>query len=370
MNTESASYYVILIAMILTSVNQTFAEPVKIGVARLTHTHVHWLLGRPKRNDIEIVGIYEPNRDLALRYLKQHKLDESLLYDDFSTMLAESKPQAVTAFGSIREHLEVVERCAPLGIHVMVEKPLAVNLDHAEQMAALATKNNIHLLTNYETTWFPSNFKIHDLVHKDKKLGPLRKIVVHSGHPGPVAIGVNQEFLSWLIDPEQNGGGVLPDFGCYGANLITWLMKGEEPISVTCVTQQLNPSDYPLVEDEATLILTYPNTQGIIQASWNWPVSRKDIEVYGKSGQAIAKNRDKLQVEFEGKPTVDFSDLPPLEPPHDDPFALLAAVVSDELVLEKDDLNSLENNFTVMRILEAAKESAEEGKTIFLEKKP
>jgi predicted dehydrogenase len=68
-------------------------------------------------------------------------------------VLAKAKPEAVTAFGSISAHLAVVQACAPKGIHVMVEKPLAVNLDHARQMAALARQHHIHLLTNYETTW-------------------------------------------------------------------------------------------------------------------------------------------------------------------------------------------------------------------------
>ena len=38
-------------------------------------------------------------------------------------------------------------------------------------------------------------------------------------------------------DPKQNGGGALIDFGCYGANLATWLMRRALPNSVTAVTQ-------------------------------------------------------------------------------------------------------------------------------------
>jgi predicted dehydrogenase len=46
-------------------------------------------------------------------------------------MLEAVKPTAVLAFGSIYDHLAVVEACAPRGIHVMVEKPLAASLEHA-----------------------------------------------------------------------------------------------------------------------------------------------------------------------------------------------------------------------------------------------
>jgi predicted dehydrogenase len=121
-------------------------------------------------------------------------------------------------------------------------------------------------------------------VYDDKSIGDIRKVVVHDGHAGPKEIGVGPEFLSWLTNPEENGGGALIDFGCYGANLITWLMKGERPISVTAVTQQIKPHIYPNVDDEATIIVTYQHTQGIIQASWNWPLGRKDMEVYGQTG--------------------------------------------------------------------------------------
>ncbi|MEJ7713265.1 MAG: hypothetical protein WKF84_26320 [Pyrinomonadaceae bacterium] len=86
------------------------------------------------------------------------------------------------------------------------------------------------------------------------------------------------------------------DFGCYGANLATWLMKGAEPLTVTAVTQQIKPEVYPAVDDEATIILKYPQAQVIIQASWNWTFNRKDIEVYGRSGQVHALDGTNMRV--------------------------------------------------------------------------
>jgi len=203
-------------------------------------------------------------------------------------MLDEVKPEAVAAFGTTFDHLAVVRVCAPRGIHVIVEKPLAVSLKHAQEIEALAKKYRIHVLTNYETTWYASNHAVYGLAHEERALGPISRTVIHDGHSGPQAIKVTPEFLEWLTDPILNGGGALPDFGCYGANLATWLMEGEEPLAVTAVTQQLRPDLYPKVEDEATIILGYRNAQAIIQASWNWPISRKDTEVYGRDGYAHA----------------------------------------------------------------------------------
>ncbi len=340
------------------------AAPLRVGVAGLTHTHVHGLLGREKRGDIVIVGIAEPNRALAQRFTQQHGLSMDLVYNSLEEMLAKTKPQAVTAFGSIYEHLAVVQACAPRGIHVMVEKPLAVSLDHARQMAALAQRYHIHLLTNYETTWYGSNRQAYQLAVQDKALGDIRKMVAHDGHQGPKEIGVNKEFLDWLTDPVQNGGGALPDFGCYGADLMTWLMRGERPLAVTASALHIKPEVYPKVEDDVTILLTYPKAQGIIEASWNWPYARKDLEVYGQTGSVLALDRDHLRVRRSEKDAPQDLTAAPPPAPYDEPFAYLTAVVRG--TAPEDVLSSLATNLVVVEILDAARQSAKEGKTVFL----
>ncbi len=340
-------------------------KPVRIAIAGMTHGHVGWILKRKALGDVELVGLAEPNEDLAKRLINQYKLDPKLWYSDLDQMLEEVKPEAVCAFGSVYEHLMVVEKCAPLGIHVMVEKPLAVNIEHAKKMKALTDKYSIHLLTNYETSWYASNHKIHKLT-SEGLIGEIRKIVIHDGHSGPIEIGVGQEFLDWLTDPKLNGGGAIIDFGCYGANLSTWLMSNQRPVSVTAVTQQIKPNMYPNVDDEATIIVEYPHSQAIIQASWNWPFNRKDIEVYGTKGQLIASDGSTLQQKLRGADEKT-ETLPPLPNPGNDPFAYLASVINGK-TNPSGGLYSLENNMIVMEILSAAVRSAKERKTIFLEK--
>jgi predicted dehydrogenase len=249
-----------------------------------------------------------------------------------------------------------------------------VSVAHAERMAALARRHRVHLLTNYETTWYPSNHAAYALVHRDSAVGPLRKVVVHDGHAGPKEIGVPPEFLAWLTDPAENGAGALTDFGCYGANLITWLMRGAAPTAVTAVTQQIKPDVYPRVDDEATILLTYPAAQGVVQASWNWPVARKDMEVYGRTGYVLAPDARTVRVRTAPAPAGDAARVPPeraVEPParpadEADPFAYLAAVVRGRVRVDDADPSALANNVTVVRILDAAKESARTGRAVRL----
>jgi len=339
-------------------------KPLRIGIAGLTHAHVNWLLSRAHDSDIEIVGIAEANRDVAQRYMKQYNLTLSLLYSSLEEMLDKCKPEAVCAFNSIYEHLEVVKACAPRRINVMVEKPLAVSLDHAKQMQALAVKYGILLLTNYETTWYGSNKKAFEMLDS---IVEIRKIVVHDGHQGPKEIGVPQEFFEWLTDPVKNGGGAITDFGCYGANLVTWLMRGERPLSVFGATRHIKPEIYPRVDDEATIIVTYPKAQGIIQASWNWPFGRKDIEIYGQHGYMFA-DRNGLKKRTAEARKEESETVPPPPSPYQDPFAYLAAAVRGKITVKPTDLSSLQNNMIVVEILDAAKRSAKEGKVIYLNK--
>lgn len=361
-------FLTVILLMNSTSFSQT--SPVKIGVVGLTHTHVHWILGREKTDDLKIVGIVEPNKDLAQRYAKQHGFSMSLVYDTLDEMIAKTNPEAVTAFGTIYEHLEIVETCAPKGIHVMVEKPLAVSMEHAKKMEALAKKHKIHLLTNYETTWYPTNHKAYQLV-KQGTVGDMRKVIVRDGHKGPVKLGINKEFLDWLLDPKENGGGAIIDFGCYGANLMTWLKDGEKPLTVTAVTQQLQKENNPKVDDDATIILTYKDVKATIQASWNWPMGRKDMEIYGLTGAIYADNRNELRIrKAKGYDGFDETKLTLEERPnpYNDPFSFFSAVVRNKISLKPNDLSSLENNMIVMEILDAAVRSAKTGKTVQLRK--
>jgi predicted dehydrogenase len=340
---------------------------VRLGVAGMTHGHVNWILNRMEGSNYEVVGIAEENDTLAQRLFSGYGISENLMFHTLVEMIENTAPDGVLAFNSIYEHLEVVEICAPRGIHVMVEKPLAVNPDHALKMATLARENNILLLTNYETTWYGTTTRIMDEVLIKKSIGDIRKVIVRDGHQGPLEIGVNHEFLIWLTDPILNGGGALIDFGCYGANLITRIMGNQRPTSVTAVTQQIKPQIYPRVDDEATIILTYPQTLGIIQASWNWPMGRKDMDVYGTAG-AIYQYNGKDMAIFTDQNT-DRLEIRDNEFPVQEPFSYFSAAILGELTVTPYDLSSLENNLIVVEILDAARRSAGSGKQINLEPK-
>jgi predicted dehydrogenase len=365
--------FVLVLIMFVIAPIEAFAQskptgPLRIGVVGLVHGHARGLFGNFRKHpEVEIVGIAEPNSELVAKYSDQYQVDRSLFFAGLEEMLDKSHPQAVVVYTNTFDHLQVVQTCAKRGVHVMMEKPLAVSLEHARAMAKAAADAKILVFVNYETTWYRSNAEIYNLAVRDKTLGEIRKIVVHDGHRGPKEINVPPEFFGWLTDPKLAGAGALFDFGCYGADLATWLLKDQRPISVTAVTQQIRPDEYPHVDDEATIIVTYPKAQAIFQASWNWPYNRKDTEVYGTDAYAIAPDGANVLTGREGQKQEAPHAAKPLAMPYDHPLSYLKAVVLDGA--QQDVLSSLDTNVTVMEILDAARESAATGRTVHLPEK-
>jgi len=333
----------------------------KVVIAGLNHDHVHNILRDYKAGKVEVIGIAEKNKELQAKYIRQYQIPDSLFTGDLKETLRTKKPDAVLGYNAVADHLEVVQICAPLGIPVMVEKPLAATLDQARAIEQLAKKYKVKVLTNFETTWYPSFAEVKKAVDQDR-IGKIRKMVVHDGHQGPKEIGCSTEFLSWLTDPVKNGAGALNDFGCYGADLMTMFMKGRRPVAVTAVLRHYKPDVYPKVDDDATIMVEYPEATGLIEASWNWPFSIKDLEIFGETGYFHAlDNTHYVSRMRENK--KDSATAPALQAPLHDPLVYLAAVLSNQLSGE-DDLSSLKYNMIVMEILDAAKRKISPRKRI------
>ena len=356
---------IIIICLCCTvSVGQTKKEKLKLAIDGLTHQHVATFFRSDATKYFELVGIAESDSLVVQRYQQKFGFEDSLVYQDLKALLEDVNPDVVAAFNPISEHIETVNLCAPKGIHVMVEKPLAINTKQAQKIQKMALDNNIHLITNYETTWYPTLHKVYEQV-ADGQIGEITKLEVRCGHKGPKEINIYPEFLEWLTDPKKNGGGALVDFGCYGVNIATYFNHGQRPNSVTAITSQNKPEIYPLVEDDAIMLLEYDTMQCIIQGSWNWPFNRKDFTIYGKTGyyQTIddknygyrLKPRDLFKIE-----EISTSST------YKNPYSYLSGLIRGDFKELSYEPSALENNVLVVEILEAALESARTGKKVIL----
>lgn len=363
--------FVVLFSLICLAAFESPAQdangPLRLAVVGLVHDHAYGFFPLlRKHSDVQLVGIVETNQELIDRYSRRFDLNPALFYPSLDALFAATNVQAVATFTSVYDHCGVIQTCAAHHVDVMVEKPMAANMKQAREIAAAVRKSGIKLVVNYETSWYPGNLEAYKMVHDEHMIGKIRRIIAHDGHNGPKEIGCSTNFLAWLTDPVLNGGGALNDFGCYGADLATWLLDGQKPKSVFAVIRHFKPKIYPRVEDDATVVLTYPTATVILEPSWDWPFNVKDLDIYGQKGYVFVPEPDVMRVRIQDRNNGDEQDVtpPPLQGYNTDQLSYLAAVVHGEI--EPAGLASLDVNMTVMEILDAARRSAETGKAVKL----
>ena len=334
----------------------------KLGIIGLVHDHVHWIFNRDN-HDLEVVGIVETNPAAIKKFKERYQIDDALFFSSYEDLMREAKPETVSAFNETAEHLDVASFFLPKNIPVMVEKPLATSYSDAQEMVRLSEKHQTPLLVNYETSWYESTYETKALI-EDGALGKPKKLVFNTGHMGPVEIGCSPEFLAWLTDPVLNGGGAVTDFGCYGANISTWLLEGRTPERVTAVLKQTKPSIYPKVDDDTTIILDYDDLQVVIQASWNWTHHRKDMEVYLDKASIYALDATRMRILEYDSGKEQTHEPQSIETYQKDPFRLLVEMVKQGRKVDSHSLYGTSNNLTVVKLLELAKRSADLERTV------
>jgi predicted dehydrogenase len=338
------------------------AAKTRLAVVGLDHDHVWSLLkdiaGEPSA---ELVAIAET--DAALVSRAQKEVPGSVkFYADYVAMLDEAKPEAVIVTTSNDRHLEILRQCAKRHIHYSTEKPMATNAADAREMERLAQEAKIKLMVNYWNAWVPPS---HEIFHRVRagEVGPIQKIIVQYGHRGPKEIGISQQFANWLYDPVKNGGGAIMDFGCYGAELSLWL-KGR-PTRVYATTRKMKVEQNNKVDDDATIVLDYPDATAIIEASWDWPYTKDQVEVFGPKGSLLARHNtlQHRSAEAHGPnvaPDGENVTLDALPKETSNPISYFVDCIRNNKPIE--DPVSARLNVQVMEILDAARESARTGK--------
>ena len=334
----------------------------RLAVVGLDHDHVWSLLkdiaGEPSA---ELVAIAESDAALVGRAQKEAPASVKF-YADYVAMLDEAKPEAVIVATSNDRHLEILRQCAKRHIHYSTEKPMAASAADAREMERLAREANIKLMVNYWNAWVAPS---HELFHRVRagEVGPIQKIIVQYGHRGPKEIGVSQQFANWLYDPVRNGGGAIMDFGCYGAELSLWL-KGR-PTRVYATTRKMKVEQNNKVDDDATIVLDYPDATAIIEASWDWPYTKDQVEVFGPKGSLLARHNTLQYRSADARgpnvaPDGESVTLDALPKETSNPISYFVDCIRNNKPIE--DPVSARLNVQVMEILDAARESARTGK--------
>lgn len=337
----------------------------RIAVVGLDHDHVwgllHDIAGEP---NAELIAIADTHPELISK-AKSQVAAGVRFYSDYVRMLDEAKPEAVIVTTANDRHLEIVRECAKRHIHVSTEKPMATNAADAREMERLAEKAGIKLMINYWNAWTASSHALFHQVVMSNELGPVQKIIVQYGHQGPKEIGVSQQFAEWLYDPVKNGGGAIMDFGCYGAEWAVWL-KGR-PTRVYATAHKLKSEQHNQVDDDATMVLEYPDATVIVEPSWDWPYGMDRVYVFGPKGSLLA-TRDQLfsrtSQNSATSPDGEAVELGPVPHEMSNPIAYFVDCIRRNQAIENP--LSPRMNVEVMDILDAARESIRTQRAVVL----
>jgi len=344
------------------------AQQYKFAIIGLLHSHYGTNLPRMLKNpDVKLVGIAETIPDLVAE-AKQMGAANVPFFDNYRTMLDQTKPDVVWAYVENNRRLEIAKECAPRKINLMYEKQMASTYKDALAIAALAKKYNIKVMCNYQMAWWPANLEAKKQVDSGVIGKPWR---LHGtvGHGGPGSGGTLEYFFGWLTDPIKNGAGALVDFGGYNALWSLWYMG--RPESVYAEVVHLRPETFPKVEDSATLMLHYKQGINIFEGSWDLPRTFQNLEVFGSStgpGGALVRGsiymtQQKVELRKEGGQATDVP-LKRLPPDQADPIAFMVSAMKNNQPIEG--ITALDINVGVVEIIDAAKESIRTGRAVKL----
>ncbi|HZQ52571.1 MAG TPA: Gfo/Idh/MocA family oxidoreductase [Bryobacteraceae bacterium] len=358
---------ILFLILLCTQLHAQQPAPYKIAIIGLVHAHVWGHLHSILQNKaVTLVGVAEPNPQLV-QEANRLGIGMGLFYPDYTQMLDQTKPDIVWSFVENNRHLEIAKACAPRHINLIFEKPLASTYDDAKQISDLAHKYNIQIMTNYQMAWWPANYVARAAVQRGE-VGTMYRLHGIVGHGGPSSEGVrNQVFFQWLTDPVKNGGGALMDFGCYNMLWSLWYMG--MPQKVYATVNHLRPERFPKVEDNATIVLTYPNGVGIFEGSWDLPRSMQDLEVFGRpdgtTPGSLHMNQRGVELR-QGRNQPQQLPLTPLPEDQTEPVTYMVSCMRQNKPIEG--LTALAINLDVNYLIDLAQQSVKSGKAVELPK--
>jgi predicted dehydrogenase len=336
-------------------------EKIRVAVLGLVHDHIWGNLDKfPDLEDVELVAAADPHEDLLEKF--KEKTGAKRTYTDPAELLEKEELEAALVYGSNRGSGPMAEMAAAHGLHVMVEKPMASDLEVADGMLVACRRAGVTLMVNWPTAWSAGMNHALTLV-KDGVIGRVYQMKWRGGHCGPDVLGCDQHFVDWLFDPVENGAGSMFDYLGYGASLARLFLG--VPSQVMAIAGRLVRTNIP-VDDNSIIALEYPNASAVIETTWTeavpgWPPH--DTTLYGTEG-AMVVGRGKVTWVHQDKKSGGEVEPPKLEAPRrNGPEYFIHCIRSGEPVTG---MCSPENSLDAQQIMEAARLSVLTGQKIAL----
>jgi glucose-fructose oxidoreductase len=244
----------------------------RIAGINFSHMHMGDLLRQVVDHpDADLVGICDEDPDAMQPTIDALGIDPSVVFTDYKKCM-ETKPDLVVLCPPTGEHALWVERIAPFGAHLFVEKPFAASLEDADRMIAAASKTGRQLVINWPARWDPVYFTTWRLI-AEGVIGEVIEVHYYGGNRGPLYHGADKvEFEPTTKDKQESwwykldaGGGSLRDYLGYGVTLGTWFNGGQKPIEVTSVVTSTPGLE---VDEHSITVARYENGLSKFETRW------------------------------------------------------------------------------------------------------
>lgn len=246
----------------------------KLRIAGINFDHFHMgdLLRKAHEHpEVELVGICDEHPERMVDAARNFGIPADRVFTDVNACMEQAKPEAVILCPAAARHGEYVQRVAPYGVHVMVEKPFAASLAEADSMVAAMPKDKL-LAINWPLRWMAGAITTKRVIDEGL-IGAVIQYHHYGGNRGPLYHGADktehvptatEKSASWFYH-KAAGGGSLLDYLGYGTTLGTWFIGGKKPIEVTAVVDQ--PEG--LEVDEHSIVVSRYDT-GLSKCETRW----------------------------------------------------------------------------------------------------
>jgi predicted dehydrogenase len=234
------------------------------GLGEIGHVHLRAIRDCEAA---ELVAVSDLDERLAEQAVAE---DQAPVYDDIDQMLSENEIDLLDICLPHNLHLPVALDAIGAGCHVLLEKPMAIDLAGCDRITAAARSKGVRIAVSHNQVFYKPHARLHELIEAGR-LGEIRSLYAR--------LWIGGKYGGWREDPDQSGGGLLIDAGVH--RIYTMLMLGGPVSTVSAVM------DSARFEDSFVVNLGFGSgATGVIQGAYHGPEGVFDdrVEVFGSKG--------------------------------------------------------------------------------------
>ncbi len=229
--------------------------------------------------EAEVVAVYARDIEKAKTFAQKHDIPH--WYNSLDDAICNSECEVVDICLPNFLHHNATLRSAAAGKHIIIEKPLAVTLEEADEMIDACKTAGVKLMYAEELCFAPKYERVRQLVNEGA-IGDIYMLKQAEKHSGPHS--------DWFYDIDLAGGGVLMDMGCHGIAWFRWMLKNAKALSVYATMSTVLHKEKTRAEDNSVVIIEFENgVTAVLENSWAKHGGMDDkSEVYGTGGVIYA----------------------------------------------------------------------------------